>query len=80
VFIDELMAKAGYVQGDDADIQQPVILHKDNDYMNCSSDNLEFVEYKDERYKAFIEQCIKDKHEKTVEKNPGKDVPDNYWY
>ena len=78
VFIDDLMCEAGYVQGDDADLQYPVILHKDNDYMNCSSDNLEFVEFKDERYKAFLEQCIKDKHEKTVEKNPGKQIPDDF--
>ena len=80
VFIDDLMCEAGYVQGDDADLKHPMVLHQDNDYMNCSSDNLEWTEYADERYKVFIEQCIKDKHEKTVEKNPGKDVPDNYWY
>ena len=78
VFIDDLMSEAGYVQGDDADLQHPVILHKDNDYMNCSSENLEFVEMTDERYKAFLEQRKKDTHEKIIEKNPGKNVPDNF--
>ena len=78
VFIDDLMCEAGYVQGDDADLQYPMILHKDNNYMNCSSDNLEFVEMTDERYKAFLEQRKKDTHEKIVEKNPGKHVPDNF--
>lgn len=78
VFIDDLMCEAGYIQGDDADLQYPMILHKDNDYMNCSSENLEFVELTDERYEAFLEQRMKDKHEKVVEKNPGKHVPDNF--
>ena len=78
VFIDYLMYEAGYVQGDDADLQHPVILHKDNDYMNCSSENLEFVDFTDERYKAFLVQSTKDKDQKTVEKNPGKQIPDDF--
>ena len=78
VFIDDLMAKAGYVQGDDADMKLPVILHKDNDYMNCSSDNLEWVESTSDRYKAFLEQRRKDGHERVVKLNPGKAIPDNF--
>lgn len=73
VFIDELMYEAGYVQGDDADLQYPAILHKDNDYMNCSSENLEFVEIGDQRYNAFTKQKVKDQLEKLAEKNPSFD-------
>jgi hypothetical protein len=72
------MAKAGYVQGDDADMKQPVILHKDNDYMNCSSDNLEWAELTSDSYKAFLEQRRKDGHERVVKLNPGKAIPDNF--
>jgi hypothetical protein len=69
VLIESLMAEAGYVQGDDADLQHPVILHNDNDYMNCSSENLEWTEVTDERYKAFLEQRFKDKEKKLIKKN-----------
>ena len=69
VLIESLMAEAGYVQGDDADLKHPGILHIDNDYMNCSSENLEWTEMTDERYKAFLEQCSKDKEKKFMKKN-----------
>jgi hypothetical protein len=63
------MAEAGYVQGDDADLKHPMVLHKNNDYMNCSSENLEWTEVTDERYKAFLEQRFKDKEKKLIKKN-----------
>ena len=68
IFIDDLMKEAGYVQGDDANLTSPVILHKDNDYMNCDSDNLEWVESTDKRYCDFLNQ--KDRHQKLVRNNP----------
>ena len=69
VLIESLMAEAGYVQGDDADLKHPMVLHKNNDYMNCSSENLEWTEVTDERYKAFLEQRFKDKEKKLIKKN-----------
>ena len=75
VFVDDLMNKAGYVQGDDANLTSPVILHKDNDYMNCDSDNLEWVESTDKRYCDFLNQKEKDCHQKLVKNNPGKRLP-----
>ncbi len=75
IFIDDLMKEAGYVQGDDANLTSPVILHKDNDYMNCDSDNLEWVESTDKRYCDFLNQKEKDRHQKLVKNNPGKRLP-----
>jgi hypothetical protein len=37
--------------------------------MNCSSENLEWTEVTDERYKAFLEQRFKDKEKKLIKKN-----------
>lgn len=75
IFIDDLMKKAGYVQGDDANLTSPVILHKDNNYMNCDSDNLEWVEEADQRYQDFLKQKKIDFHNKVVKNNPGKYIP-----
>ena len=44
------MAAAGYVDGNKLQFKNPVILHKDGDYMNCKSSNLEWCEKTDPRY------------------------------
>lgn len=76
--MDKLMAKAGYVQGDDAGLSKPVVLHRDNDWQNFDSDNLEWVEESDSRYQDYWAQLKKDRHAECIKQNPGKDVPD--WY
>ena len=49
-FLEDVMEAAGYVDGNKLQFKNPVILHKDGDYMNCSSDNLEWCEKTDPRY------------------------------
>lgn len=72
---DDLMKNAGYIQGDDAGLNDPVILHKDYDWANFKSENLEFCESDDPRYQQYL-QAIKDKkRERIIELNPGKQVP-----
>lgn len=51
---DILMRKAGYINGDDADMKDPVILHRDYDPLNYSSDNLEFVERNHFHYQEYL--------------------------
>lgn len=48
--VEDAMAAAGYVDGNKLQFKDPVILHKDGDYMNCSSNNLEWCEKTDPRY------------------------------
>ena len=38
--VEDAMAAAGYVDGNKLQFKNPVILHKDGDYMNCSSSNM----------------------------------------
>lgn len=76
--IDELMTAAGYVQGDDAGLKQPVILHRDMDYKNFASDNLEWVEETDQRYIDYCKKREDDRRARTMELNKGKHVPDDW--
>ena len=70
LFIDDLMAEAGYVAGEKYDLKDPVILHKNNDPMNFCSDNLEWVEATDPRYIEYHERCEEWKHKRNVKLNP----------
>ena len=49
-FVEDAMAAAGYVDGNKLQFKNPVILHKDGDYMNCSSNNLEWCDACDPLY------------------------------
>ena len=75
--VEELMAKAGYVQGDDANLVHPVILHIDGDYKNCNANNLEWVEEYDPRYINYVrKRDLVLQSEKMMEfksKNPWQD-------
>jgi hypothetical protein len=53
------MSRAGYVQGDINSLKSPRILHKDGDYKNFKSANLEWVEKTDPR---FISYLVKKEH------------------
>ena len=48
--VEDAMAAAGYVDGNKQQFKNPVILHKDGDYMNCSSDNLRWCDATDTDY------------------------------
>lgn len=67
VDVDELMRKAGYVQGDDADLKQPVILHIDYDWKNFNSDNLIFVEADDPLYIAYQQKWTESRDKRKIE-------------
>ena len=75
VFMDDIMTKAGYVNGDDADMICPSVLHRDCDSSNCSSSNLEFYPRYDSKYDEHIKKEIEFQHKKTEELNPGRRMP-----
>ena len=76
--VDDIMRYAGYIHGDDAVLKEPVILHRDGDYKNFSSDNLEWVEKTDQRYTDYREKTESLRQARTKELNKGRIVPD-YW-
>ena len=76
VFLDDLMKIAGYIQGDDSVFMYPEILHIDYDRMNCSSDNLMWVEGDDKRLDTYQDRKKEDRHKRNIELNPGKYIPD----
>jgi hypothetical protein len=59
VSVEELMGIAGYVEGDKNSHANPVILHKDNDYTNNVSGNLEWVDESDPRYTKYYNETAK---------------------
>lgn len=75
LWMDDLMAIAGYVAGEKYDFTNPVILHKDNNPMNFNSCNLEWVEAIDPGYLEYQKRFGEWKHQRNVELNPGKPLP-----
>ena len=75
LYVEDLMADCGYVQGDKYAFAQPVILHKDNNYRNCAVYNLEWVDSSDARYQTYIQQRLKDRWEVFDRENDGKLPP-----
>ena len=78
IAVDELMSAASYVQGDDAGLKNPVILHRDYDYKNFASNNLEWVEETDPRYLDYSKKREDDRRARARELDQGKIIPD-YW-
>ena len=78
ILVDELMRLAGFVNGDDAVLHDPVILHRDLDWANIDSDNLEWVDRTDPRYSAYQEKIREARQAISDSFNSGKPVPD-YW-
>lgn len=78
VSIDDVMRLAGFVQGDDADLLKPVILHRDLDWKNFASDNLEWTEATDQRYLDYQAKKKADMKLRSQEINQGNPIPD-YW-
>ena len=69
------MSACGFVQGDDAGLQNPVILHRDMNYMNFASDNLEWIEKDDPRYLAYQTKITQDRQARDKEMNGDKPRP-----
>ena len=78
VSVEKIMTAAGYVQGDDAPLTNPVILHIDGNWLNFASDNLEWVEQDDPRYTNYCKKKISDMEARSKELNKGRSAPD-YW-
>lgn len=76
--IDDLMERAGYVNGDKYSLNHPVILHRDNNPANHNSSNLEWVENTNSRYKDYMDKIEEYKHQRNVELNPGQKLPKGY--
>ncbi len=74
----KIMRACGYVQGDDADLQNPVILHRDMNYRNFASDNLEWVEKNDPRYLAYQKQISQDLKARDMEMNGNHPRPEGW--
>lgn len=77
VNIDEIMRDAGFIQGDDAGMSAPVILHRDGDWLNFAKDNLEWCESTDPRYISFSKNKRAEKEKIYKKKNPGKPILPN---
>lgn len=54
ISIEKLMEEGGYIQGDNSILRNPVIIHKNGDYLDCSSQNLEFVEENEHFHFAYL--------------------------
>lgn len=74
--IDSLMAGAGYVGGEKYDFTNPRILHKDYDWLNFDSTNLEWCDASDQRYLDYAQKQTEDMKEWNIANN--KDFPDCY--
>lgn len=72
--IEEAMAAAGYVEGNKLQFKNPVILHKDGNYQNCSADNLEWTDATDPRYIEYYNKMADTMNALGREHN--KDWPD----
>lgn len=73
---DEIMKIAGYIQGDDADLINPVILHIDEDCTNFASSNLEFCENTDPRYISYQQKRNEYLNKRDEELNPNTKIPE----
>lgn len=56
--VEDLMATAGYVDGNKLQFKNPVILHRNGDYTDCSSDNLEWTDISDQRYIDYHNKMV----------------------
>lgn len=76
--LDRLMDWAGYVNGNRLGFVNPVILHRDADYLNYHSDNLEYCEAFDPRYIHYHNTRAKALNALARKENTGRRVwPEN---
>ncbi len=76
--MDNLMSQAGYVDGERADYKNPRVLHKDEDWLNFKSDNLEWCDKDDPHYQKYLTKKIADMNQWNQDNN--KDFPDIFLY
>ena len=74
--IDALMDAAGYVNGDKYQYPNPRILHKDNDWLNFDSSNLEWVDVSDKRFMDYMKKQTEDMNKWNKANN--KNFPDSF--
>lgn len=80
-FLDDIMKDVGFVQGDKESLQNPVVLHHDRNFRNFASDNLEWVEKTDPRYKEYCEKKYQERKARYEEINAGRTMPNfPYWH
>ena len=60
ISVDKLMEIAGYVNGNKEQFKDPAILHKDNDWLNFNSENLEWTDRSDPRYREYHNRKVDD--------------------
>ena len=72
ISVDKLMDIAGYVNENKKRFEHPVILHRDNDWLNFDSDNLEWTDYNDPRYKEYYNRTVDEKNRLGRELNGEK--------
>ncbi len=68
--VDALMAEAELVAGDNSLMSRPRVLHKDQDYLNYNSSNLEWAEEDSPEYQAYMRQKKDDLDRLTIQENP----------
>lgn len=78
LWMDDLMAESGYVNGEKYGLSSPVILHKDYNPTNFDSSNLEYVEATDPRYIEYKKKKDEWTHQRNIELNPGKRLPPDW--
>lgn len=69
---DDLMAEAEFINGDKSRLKKPKVLHKDQDYLNFSEENLEWVEEDSQEYQDYKNKKKADIDELTKKLNPNK--------
>ena len=73
--VDALMAEAEFVAGDNSLMSRPRVLHKDQDYLNYNSINLEWAEEDSPEYQAYMWQKKEDMDRLTIQENPNHPNP-----
>ena len=73
--VDALMAEAEFVAGDNSLMSRPRVLHKDQDYLNYNSSNLEWAEEDSPEYQAYMWQKKEDLDRLTIQENPNHPNP-----
>lgn len=75
--LDDLMDEAKFVHGDKYSFNHPVILHRDYDWKNFNSDNLEFVESNNPEYIKYQAKIAEEHNKRVPEINKGvTNLPD----
>ena len=73
--VDALMAEAEFVAGDNSLMSRPRVLHKDQDYLNYNSSNLEWAEEDSPEYQAYMRRKKEALGRLTIQENPNHPNP-----